>query len=282
MKKLIFKNVKMLLRVCSVFSLVTIISLLIYAFTINRLNDDFLKQLGIDKAEADKKICNSILGGYIDVYGVRNLKDIAVGNRTALAKDLLLYLKAYTVSEHFKQEYAALKEQHKPEAVKKPETPTELRANMIQQAKEFVKTAEDNLNKATPDLKPIFEEGVKAAKQNLKDAEDPENKYIKAYTKNFDVLQQSIEQSNQAQLKDWEAKYPSNPLLFVKVRLEQFLTETNDIDFNAAVIDKNGKKIFVNPAYEKKGNRWKMAFRAGKEVVEPARAFAQQWMAEIK
>ena len=272
----------MLLRVSSVFSLITIVSLLIYAFTFSRLSDDFLKQLGIDKTEADKKICNSMLGGYIDVYGVRNLKDIAVGNRAAVTKDLLLYLKAYTVSKDFKQAYAALKEQHKPADIKKPETPTELRANMILQAKDFVKTAEDNLNKATPDLKPIFEEGVKAAKQNLKDAEDPENKHIKAYTKNFEVLQQSIEQSNQAQLKDWEAKYPSDQLLFVKVRLEQFLVETNDIDFSAAVTDKNGKKVFANPVYEKKSNRWKMAFRAGKEVVEPARAFAQQWMSEIK
>ena len=128
----------------------------------------------------------------------------------------------------------------------------------------------------------MFGEMLKAAKQNLKDAEDPENKYIKAYTKNYEVLQKSIEQSNESMLKDWEARYPSNHLLFVKIRLQQFLDETSDIDFNAVLTEKNGKKFFVNPVYERKSSRWKMAFRAGKEVIEPARAFVQQWINEIE
>jgi len=64
--------------------------------------------------------------------------------------------------------------------------------------------------------------------------------------------------------------------------MQQFLDETDDIDFNAVLETKNGKKIFVNRAYESKGNRWKMGFRAGKEVVETARAFIQNWMTEIK
>jgi hypothetical protein len=41
-------------------------------------------------------------------------------------------------------------------------------------------------------------------------------------------------------------------------------------------------KIFVNPVYQRKSNRRKMAYRAGKELVEPARAFAEQWLGEIK
>jgi hypothetical protein len=51
---------------------------------------------------------------------------------------------------------------------------------------------------------------------------------------------------------------------------------------NHLLFVKNGKKVFVNRAYESKNNRWKMAFRAGKEVVQPARAFVQQWLGEIK
>jgi len=71
-------------------------------------------------------------------------------------------------------------------------------------------------------------------------------------------------------------------LLFIKKRLEEFLNTTKDIDFAAELAEKNGKKIFLNPDYERKDNRWKMAFRAGKEVVEPARDFVQKWTAEIK
>jgi hypothetical protein len=56
---------------------------------------------------------------------------------------------------------------------------------------------------------------------------------------------------------------------------------TQGIDFNAALKESGGNKVFVNPAYEKKSNKWKMAFRAGKEVTEAARAFAQQWLKEL-
>ena len=83
-------------------------------------------------------------------------------------------------------------------------------------------------------------------------------------------------------LKEWEKAYPSDPAQFVKRRLAEFLQATENIDFNAELISKNGMKYFVKPEYENKDDRWKMAFRAGKEVVEPARAFAQQWMDEIQ
>jgi hypothetical protein len=70
--------------------------------------------------------------------------------------------------------------------------------------------------------------------------------------------------------------------LFVKKRLEEFLNVTKDIDFSAELTERNGKKIFVNQQYEFKDSRWKMAFRAGKEVVEPARDFVEKWINEIR
>ncbi|RYE20883.1 MAG: choice-of-anchor D domain-containing protein, partial [Sphingobacteriales bacterium] len=46
--------------------------------------------------------------------------------------------------------------------------------------------------------------------------------------------------------------------------------------------EKYGKKRFVNPVYEGKRTEWKQGFRAGKEVTESARAFAQKWLSELK
>ena len=43
-------------------------SLLVFSsFKSNRIAEDFLKQLGINKSQADEKITSSILGGYIDL-----------------------------------------------------------------------------------------------------------------------------------------------------------------------------------------------------------------------
>ena len=91
-----------------------------------------------------------------------------------------------------------------------------------------------------------------------------------------------MKESHENLLKQWEAKYPTNHLLYIKVRLQEFLDATKDIDFGAQLIEKKGVKHFVNPDYERKGNRWKAAFRAGKEAVEAARTFAEQWINEIK
>jgi len=270
------------LRVCVAVLVLVILSLAFFSFTIQQMSSDFMQQLGIQKTDADKKITNSILGGYLDAYGLKNAKNIALGNRTAVTNDLLNYTKQYVNSAAFKKEYDALKESNKPTPQPDPETPEQFKANTIKNAKDFVKQSEELVKNSTGDTKKLFETSLEAAKKNLKDAEDPNNKNIKAYTQNYEAIKKMYAQSNETRLKEWEAQYPSNYLLYVKSRLQQFLEETKDIDFAAQLTEKNGKKIFVNKDYEGKGNRWKMAYRAGKEVVEPARAFVQQWLSEIK
>lgn len=270
------------LRICIAVLVAVIVSLFLFSFTIKRMNDDFLKELGILKPDADQKISGSILGGYLDAYGLKNAKNIALGNRAAVAKDLLAYTKQYVNSAAFKKEYETLRQNNKPETLKKPETPEEMRAAMIKLAKEFIVQSEGYVKNATADTKKIFEQNLETAKKNLKDAEDPNNKNIKAYTQNYQELVKSFEESNLQRSNQWEAEYPSSHLLFVKVRLGQFMNETKDIDFSAELTEKAGKKIFVNKDYERKGNRWKMAFRAGKDVVETSRAFVQEWLNEIK
>jgi hypothetical protein len=281
MKKISLNNLPAMLKVCSIVFVLAIISLFLFAFTINKLNADFLKELGISKTEADKKIANSILGGYLDASGARNAKNIVLGNRTAVANDLLNYVKQYVNAASFKNEYNTLKESSKP-TENKPKTPEEIRKETVDAYKKSVAQMEETIKKADAQFKPMFEKGLADAKKLLKDAEDPNNKNMTSYAKTYPDMVKASQASYTGQLKQWEEQYPANHMLFVKQRLEEFLSETKDIDFTAQLTEKNGKKIFVNPAFEKKGKRWKMAFRAGKEVVEPARAFVQQWITEIK
>lgn len=270
------------LRICTVAFILVIISLILFSFTVNRINEEFLKQLGISKTDADKKISNSILGGYLDAYGLKNAKNIAIGNRTAVAKDLLAYTRQYVNSPAFRNEYAALKQSHKPAPVEVPETPEAMRNNMIKMAKEAVAQSEASLKKADAQFKKIFEDGVVYAKKNLKDAEDPNNKFQLSYKKNYEQLLKSYAESEKQGLERWEKEYPQDHNIFVKQRLQAFMNETAGVDFAAATYSKNGKYYFTDPQYERKGNRWKMAYRAGKEVVEPAREFVQQWLETIK
>ena len=251
------------------------------SFKTTSMADDFLKQLGISKTGADEKITNSILDGSLDTYGVKNAKNILLGNRKAVALDLLAYTKKHVSSAAFIKQYNELKEQHKPteNIAKRPEV---MKAENIAQAKKFVADMEATVKKADASMKAIFEKSLVEAKKNLAKAEDRNNKHDLGYAKNYDSLGKSFKEIYAKHLADWERKYPTNHLLYVKVRLQDFLEVTKDIDFAAELITKNGKKIFVNPAYERMDSRRKMAFRAGKEVVEPAREFVQKWIDEIK
>lgn len=254
----------------------------ICSFTVQKFGDDFLKQLGINKQSADEKITNSIIGGYIDANGVKNAKNIAFGNRKAVTLDFLNYIKKYVSSPAFVKAYIDLRNRNKPKE-EVLQTPEEMQASQIAMYKKSVVDIEANMkntNDAT--VKKFFETSLEQAKKSLKDAEDPNNKYLASYRKNYPQSAKNFKDSYDRSVADWNTKFPQSQLLFVKKRLQEFLTTTNNIDFSAELTEKNGKKVFVNPEYEHEDSRWKMAFRAGKEVVEPARDFVLKWIDEIK
>jgi len=79
-------NIKIVsLRICITVVILTVLSVLLFSFSVDKFYEDLFSQLGIEKTEADKKITNSILGGYLDAYGLKNVKQIALGNRAVVA-----------------------------------------------------------------------------------------------------------------------------------------------------------------------------------------------------
>jgi len=282
MKKTLAERMVTRLRICIAALLLVILSLFLFSFTLKKVNEEFMKQLGISQATADDKITGSLLSGSLDYYGISNLKHILFNNRAAVVKDVAAYAKNYVNSNAFRKKYNQLRENNKPAPAQQPEPPEEIRASMIKMAREFVQSSEENLKKAGPDMKKIFEQSLETAKKNLKDAEDPYNKSLKAYGQNYESMKTMMQRSYDNSIKIWETKYPADHLQYIKVKLQAFLEATAGIDFNAQLVEKNGKKYFANPDYERKGNRWKLAFRAGRDAVEAGRAFAGQWISEIK
>lgn len=75
-----------------------------------------------------------------------------------------------------------------------------------------------------------------------------------------------------------EDRYPSDPNKLIKKRLEEFLAVSETVDFDA----KMQGSMFANPEYESKDDKWKMCYRAGKEVIAAAREEAQAWIKELE
>lgn len=67
----------------------------------------------------------------------------------------------------------------------------------------------------------------------------------------------------------------------LRARLTRFLDETRQLDFNAKLLEENGRKYFVDPKLEAKPPWWKLCFRAGPEATTAAREVAAGWLAEL-
>ena len=147
--------------------IIAVSGITLLSFSIRKSGDDFLKQLGITKPEADEKIAASILGGTLDAYGLKNAKHIIAGNKTAVTIDLLNYTKKYTASAAFSKEYNALRESRKP-VENKIQTPEEMQQNTISQYKKMVMELENTIKTADASLKPVFEKSLADGRKLLK------------------------------------------------------------------------------------------------------------------
>lgn len=252
------------------------------SFKTTRFNDDVFSVIGISSAQANEKISNSILNGYMQTWGIKNVKNIAAGNRSAVAMDLLSYTKKYLSSDDFARLYAAEKENHKPQLPAAPATPEAYRKELIGQATQTLESAQKYYDNASAEDKASFRSALDDAKKYLEDLQKPDNEFLKYYTDNYATMLEYYSKDSTDKAAKWQENYPDNPMLFIKKRLEEFMAATADIDFNAATIERNGKLYFADQKYEAKNNKWKMAFRAGSDVVQTSRTFVQQWINEIK
>jgi hypothetical protein len=276
MKKMISSSAAVLLLAAGIFTA--------YSFTLRKIADDIWKQLGMTEQQAKDDIRYSFFSGYLNYYGARDIKNIALGDRTSIATNILAYTKKYTSSPDFEKEYQRNREMEKAKIVMPAPmiTREELTKKKITEAESSIKTFEDLLKNATdPGVIKSFKDQLAYWKKAAEEYKSPSSSQIN-YELQMDANRYKTEKDSYDQLmKQWEKKYPESSSQFVKQRLADFLESTGNIDYNAALIDKGNKKIFVNPVYEKKNWKWKMGFRAGKEATESARAFAQQWLKEL-
>lgn len=79
--------------------------LFLLSFKTAKLSDEIWKELGISRQDGNYGISTSFMQGYFYYYGAKNARNIAVGNRAAVVRELGAYAKEYVNSEAFKKEY---------------------------------------------------------------------------------------------------------------------------------------------------------------------------------
>lgn len=272
------------------FLLVTFVCLMVSAvfvfssFKARRAADDLWKMLGMTQQNGTEGIRNSFLNGYLYYYGAKNVRNIAANDRAAVAKDLLNFTKQYISSPDFKKKYEDMRKNAKPQEPeqKKLRTRKEIQQDEIAKTEKSIKDTEKTLKEVTPDMAKGIRPVLDMLKQNLKDYQDVNNQMFVSIEMSEKYQQESDQKNYKENMERWQKDYPENINLFVADKLKKMLEQTKGIDYNAALVEKRGKKYFVNTAYESKNTEWKQGFRAGKDVTEAARAFAQQWLTELK
>jgi hypothetical protein len=257
-------------------TLLVVLSLSTWAFIAVR---DIINELGIKHSNAQNYILKNLVGNFDatpigsdaveDVGGssldaqlksfkvpyIRNLKSMVAGDKAAVAKDVCNYVKEYINSQEFIEAYTELRAKTKPVS-----EPPRLSLAEVQNIEKSLVQAEKALTQAAGYM----------TKQQLAEAK-------KAIAEQkLQIQQQKDPTPNKTR---WEKMYPADPAAMVKKRLQEYLALAATVDFKAEITGSGGSRTFINPAYEAKPVKWKVIYRAGKEVNDVVAGFVKQWLA---
>jgi hypothetical protein len=238
-----------------------------------------LQKLSVSESNAQNSFFDVIWDGSPYVPGGRDVfKAAAPAVRVTMVRGLAAMLKAYTRSDVFKARYTEYVDANRPRiTTDRTKSGTEQDAETDASIKEM----EANIKKMPPEMQKQMEEVVKAMK--MQQAELKKNtEFQEAREAAVKQGQAQEEREFQERLAQYESEHPKNPDLLIASRLKQFLALSADVNFDAKLVKQGDKMRFEDPTLEAKPEEWKLCFRAGREATDAARAFAAEWLKELR
>ena len=237
---------------------------------------------GVKEVEVKGRLAEAVLNGNVPVYPNTKLYNAATpAARVAFVKAFLATAKAYSETAVFKADYAKHREEGKPDP---PEAKGSADQQMSEQQAEQRKKIEDTraeIAKMPPEMQKQMKDMLKQMEDQLnQQAGNPSQKA--AMKQALEAQMQEEQEPHKKRMAEWSADYPEQPNTVIAKRLKEFLTLTADVDFDAKLETMGaGKMRFANQEYESKGTEWKLCYRAGREPVAAARAFAADWLHQL-
>lgn len=236
-------------------------------------------QLEIAEDEARAYIFGNFKEGNLSFPHSSVLKGIASGKRAGVVKELGDYIRKYCSSPDFLQAYKEARESARPAAPADKAAKVKAR---LEEIKRDIASNEEGMKGAAGDMKKLYEATIKMLKEEQQALADPRNPQHGLFMSNLSEGNDMDASQYAAAVKEFDKEYPANVQVLIKRRLQEFLALTADMDFDAKLVEKGGRKRFADPKLEAKDETWKRCFRCGRETIVAARAFAQQWLAELK
>lgn len=243
---------------------------------------DILQSLGVSKADASREVVTSLARGSVWFEPARRaFVKAPPAARAAMTDQVLAWTKAFVMSPEFDKVYAAVREEAKPEGPEaRGSIEAELKAREAQHAAEIAEMKKS--------LAEVPAEYRKEAEKAIREAEAEWNRMKKDPEFQASLRQQAEgeredeKQRYQDDLQRWNEEYPANGRKLVALRLREFLSASENVAWDAKLVKSGTKMRFADERYEAMPAEWKLCYRAGKEPVERARAFAAAWLKELK
>ena len=241
---------------------------------------DHLAQLGISEGRAREAVFDSFLTDTLSVAGNSDVfKTASAPARVALVNFALSLARTFAESDDFKRRYADHREANGPDPLPPLPTVEEILAKQRAGFEEQVERMRKLFDQITPEQRATLEEGWKDMRRQLAEMESgPRRAELeKALREQYAALAREREIA----MKEVDAVWPPDHRSLIANRLRHFLDVSRDVDYEARLVDKDGKKMFADPALEARPKEWKMCFRAGKPATDAARTFAQKWLNDL-
>lgn len=255
--------------------MVCLVAMTTVAFTVVK---NIFDQLDIAEDEAREYIFGNFKSSNLSFPSSAVIKNLALGKRAGAVKELGDYIRKYTNSPEFAQEYKTVREGARPQNPADKEAKLKTR---IEELKHDIETTEKDMKGVTGDMRKLYESTLQMQKTELKALQDPKDPNHKMYLMDISESDGDGAKNYKEDLKYFEQEYPAQVKDLVKRRLQEFLSLTGDINFDAKLVERDGRKRFADPKLESKDETWKRCFRSGKETITAARAYAQQWLKEL-
>jgi len=241
---------------------------------------DIWQQLSISQEDARESIFGNFQQGNLSFPYSTAIKGLIPGKRAAAVKEMGDYIRKCVNSPEFAEQYNAQRASAKPAAPAEGQDKVKRR---LEEIKHDIAENETGMAQAKGDMKKLYEATIKMLKTEQKALLDPKDLQHEMFVSNLTgaIGEMTAEQYQQA-VADFEKEYPATVNGLIKKRLKEFLELTKDMDFSAKLITSGRVKKFADPALEAKDGLWKRCFRSGEETVTTARAYAAQWLKELK
>jgi len=241
---------------------------------------DHIAALGITQTRAKEAVFDSFMANTLSLAGKADVFKAATPQMRATMVTAIATLgRAFVESADFKQRYSDHREANGPDPLPAEQTVEQIYKKQRDDYEKQVEGIRALYNEITPEQRKTLEAGFVEMRAKFDEIEKEGRVELEASLKS---QRAPLVQAHDAAVKEFEKVFPSDSKLLVANRLRTFLELSRDINFNAQLTEKNGKKVFADPALEAKPAEWKMLFRAGKPATDAARAFAQKWLAELE